>query len=141
MPNDRLLAAGGLLWEDASRTRIAIVHRHRHDDFCLPKGKLRDDESFEAAALREVEEETGCRPCLEEFAGELYYRADGRPKSVLFWNMTRRSPEEVGPIDAEEVAEVLWLDVDEALARMSYESEKGILRQSRLDPLPRQNHP
>ena len=38
-----------------------MVHRPRYDDWSLPKGKLDPGESFEEAALREVEEETGLR--------------------------------------------------------------------------------
>jgi 8-oxo-dGTP pyrophosphatase MutT (NUDIX family) len=38
---------------------VAVVHRPRHDDWTLPKGKLDDGEDETAAALREVAEETG----------------------------------------------------------------------------------
>jgi len=130
MSESRLLAAGALLWKDPRRSRIAVVHRHRYDDYCLPKGKLEEDETFAAAALREVKEETGYELRMEEFAGEVYYRADGIPKSVLFWHMLAVSPEAVQAADPEEVAEVLWLSIEDALATMSHETEKELLRNS-----------
>ena len=52
-------AAGGVVLDGEGR--VAVVHRPRHDDWSLPKGKLDPGESFEDAALREVEEETGVR--------------------------------------------------------------------------------
>jgi ADP-ribose pyrophosphatase YjhB (NUDIX family) len=65
-------AAGGLLWrEDPSGPRIALVHRPRRSDWSLPKGKLDDRESWEEAALREVQEETGCEARITGFAGAI----------------------------------------------------------------------
>ena len=49
--------AGGLLWKEE---RVAVIHRPRQDDWSLPKGRVDAGESWDAAALREVEEETGC---------------------------------------------------------------------------------
>jgi 8-oxo-dGTP diphosphatase len=34
---------------------VLVVHRPRYDDWSLPKGKLKLGESWQAAALREVE--------------------------------------------------------------------------------------
>ena len=56
--SDRVDAAGGVVVRDG---RVLLVHRPRYDDWSLPKGKLDPGESFEEAALREVEEETGLR--------------------------------------------------------------------------------
>src|SRR3954464_3521077 len=52
-------AAGGVVRREDGT--IAIVHRPRYDDWSLPKGKLDPGESWEEAAVREVEEETGVR--------------------------------------------------------------------------------
>ena len=50
-------AAGGVVWRPADDgIAIAIAHRPRYDDWSLPKGKLDAAESWEEAALREVEE-------------------------------------------------------------------------------------
>src|SRR5918998_4427047 len=57
--SDRIEAAGGVVTGDDGR--VLLVHRPRYDDWTLPKGKLDAGESFEDAALREVEEETGLR--------------------------------------------------------------------------------
>jgi 8-oxo-dGTP pyrophosphatase MutT (NUDIX family) len=51
-----ILAAGGLVW-DSKMEKFLIFKRLGRID--LPKGKLEKDESFEHAALREVEEECG----------------------------------------------------------------------------------
>ena len=55
-------AAGGVVWRrgDAG-LELAVVHRPRYDDWSLPKGKLDPGETWEEAALREVEEEIGLR--------------------------------------------------------------------------------
>ena len=56
--SDRIEAAGGVVMRDGL---VALVHRPRYDDWTLPKGKLDPAESFEQAAVREVQEETGLR--------------------------------------------------------------------------------
>ncbi|MGZ5338110.1 MAG: NUDIX domain-containing protein, partial [Thermoleophilaceae bacterium] len=49
---EQVRAAGGVVARDGL---IALVHRPRYDDWTLPKGKLDAGESFEEAALREIE--------------------------------------------------------------------------------------
>src|SRR5215471_14715281 len=54
-------AAGGIVLRSAPRgEEVMVVYRKRHKDWTLPKGKLKDGESFQDAAIREVVEETGC---------------------------------------------------------------------------------
>ncbi len=120
-------AAGGVLWRlDGREPRVAIVHRPRRADWSLPKGKLGRGERWEAAALREVREETGCTARLGRFAGLVFYSvAERTPKVVLFWNMTlvRERPLEPG----DEVDEVRWLGLRAALSRLTYEGERRVL--------------
>ncbi len=133
MPKERILAAGGIVWRDASRRELLLIHRLRYDDWSLPKGKLDPDETFLAAALREVAEETGCRVRVDSFAGETWYRVDGRPKSVLFWNLLAEPDAATAIADTDEVAEVVWLRVADALPRMSYADERELVARNARD--------
>lgn len=127
---DRILAAGGLVWRDRAHTELLVVHRSRYDDWSLPKGKLDDGETFVGAALREVNEETGCSVALESWAGETFYRVGERTKSVLFWNMLAAPGALPMAIDTGEVAEAKWLRVADALALLNYADEKALVERN-----------
>jgi 8-oxo-dGTP diphosphatase len=120
---DRVEAAGGVVLRDG---RVAVVHRPRYDDWSLPKGKLDPGESFEDAALREVEEETGLRCRLVRELPAVEYEVRGRPKLVRYWAM---DVEDETPFEPnEEVDEVRWLEPDEALALLSYDRDREPVR-------------
>ncbi len=116
-------AAGGILWRGI---RVAVVHRHRYDDWTLPKGKLEPGEDWETGALREVEEETGWSVRVREPAGIVHYEVEGVPKEVRWWHMDALI--ETGAVpDPNEVDTVVWMTVEEARARLSYDDERRLL--------------
>jgi 8-oxo-dGTP diphosphatase len=120
-------AAGGLLWRAGrdGHKRLAVIHRPHRDDWSLPKGKLKDGEHWEQAALREVFEETGCTSRIVSFAGCMHYVPKRTPKLVLFWNMELV---EEGPLQfLDEVDEVRWLTRREALKRLDHDTEREVL--------------
>jgi 8-oxo-dGTP diphosphatase len=120
---EEVRAAGGLVVRDG---RVLLVHRPRYDDWSLPKGKLDPGESFEQAALREVEEEAGLRCELgEELEPTRYVDNRGRPKIVRYWVM--RNCEDVGFEPNEEVDELAWLEPEEAARRLSYEHDRELV--------------
>jgi 8-oxo-dGTP pyrophosphatase MutT (NUDIX family) len=121
-------AAGGVVWrEGPGGLRVAVIHRPKRGDWSLPKGKLYDGEGWEAAAVREVKEETGCVCRLAEFASSHWSVPGGtpKPKVVLFWNMELHREGDLG--DDDEVDEVAWLKPPAALARLDRESERRVL--------------
>ncbi len=124
----RILAAGALLWRDETHREICLVHRHRYDDWCLPKGKLGKRERFLAAVARETEEETGYPVRVGAFAGELFYEVKDVPKTVLFWHCYPIAEEPVGVPDPDEVEAVAWLRREEALARLTYADERALVQ-------------
>jgi 8-oxo-dGTP diphosphatase len=119
-------AAGGVVWRGApSGPRLAVIHRPRRSDWSLPKGKLDEGESWEEAALREVEEETGCVARISSFAGATWYVPRRAPKIVLYWHMELV---EEGQLDAgDEVDDVAWLAPADAIARLDYAGERRIV--------------
>jgi 8-oxo-dGTP diphosphatase len=122
MSEPEVLAAGGVVVRD---DKIAVVHRPKYDDWSLPKGKLDPGEGFEAAALREVEEETGLRCSLgRELPSTEYRDAKGRQKLVRYWEMTPLGGE-FAP--SEEVDELRWLDPAGAAELLSYDHDRDLL--------------
>lgn len=122
-------AAGGILWRDSERGReLLLVHRKRYDDWSLPKGKLETGERWEAAAVREVVEETGFQVSLDDFAGIVSYVIGGSPKVVLFWNMELDRDAEQRQLDSDgEVDRCEWFTIPDAHERLSYGGERGLL--------------
>jgi 8-oxo-dGTP diphosphatase len=104
---------------------VLLVHRDRHGDWSLPKGKAHQGESDEECALREVEEETGVRCELgPELASTSYVVEVVRPKTVRYWAM-RPVEGEAGPHN--EVDAVRWLPLDEARALLTYDRDRAVL--------------
>jgi 8-oxo-dGTP diphosphatase len=119
-------AAGGLVIGDDGA--VALVHRPRYDDWAFPKGKLDKGESWEAAALREVEEETGLRCRLgDELSPTSYRDPKGRAKVVRYWRM---QPLEGEFVPSDEVDELRWVAPADAPALLSYEHDRKLLREA-----------
>jgi 8-oxo-dGTP diphosphatase len=120
-------AAGGLVVRDGL---VAVVHRPRYDDWTLPKGKLDAGESFEAAALREVEEETGLRARLVRELPAASYEVRGRPKVVRYWLMEVES--DPGFAANDEVDELRWVAPGDANALLTYDRDREVLTAAAL---------
>jgi 8-oxo-dGTP diphosphatase len=125
MDDAEVHAAGGLVVR--ADGRLAVIHRPRYDDWSLPKGKLDPGESFEDAARREVEEETGVRARI---VGELrparYVDNKGRDKLVRWYRM-ELDGEPAAFVPNDEVDELRWVTPDEALALLRYDHDRALL--------------
>jgi 8-oxo-dGTP diphosphatase len=125
-PGTQVRAAGGVL---VCEGRVAVVHRPKYDDWSLPKGKLEPGESWEAAARREVREETGIDPRLQDELPPAEYRdRRGRPKTVRYWRMA--AVEDTGFIATAEIDELRWLAPAEAVELLSYPHDRELVEQA-----------
>ena len=104
------------------------MHRPRYDDWSLPKGKLDPGETWEDAALREVEEEVGLRCRLGDELPPVGYRDNkGREKAVRYWLM--RAEDDSAPFTPnDEVDEMRWVDAAAAAALLSYPHDAELVR-------------
>ena len=130
-----VLAAGAVLWRStghADSTEIAVVHRPRYDDWSLPKGKVDPGETEPVTAVREVREETGHTSVLGRRLTAVSYPVEQDIKKVRYW-AARCVDGAFTPGD--EVDELIWLPVPEALKQLDYPHDRKVLRNFAKGPI------
>lgn len=124
-------SAGGVVLRDDEVLLIQARDLKGHKVWTFPKGKLNPSEKSPEAALREVEEETGyrCHIECELPRSEYWFQRQGRrvKKTVRWFRMV--VVEKTGGPDAE-VEQVLWLPIAEAVNRLTYPSDRTLLRKA-----------
>ncbi|MBI1977165.1 MAG: NUDIX hydrolase [Candidatus Omnitrophica bacterium] len=131
----RQISSGGVVFKRAPLgVQVCLIARRRFQElvWCLPKGHVEPNESFEEAALREVKEETGISARILAPLGPIRYSffdLEERKrilKTVHFFLM-RYSKGKLTDHD-DEVECAKWFLLGEALQNAEYPSEKEILK-------------
>jgi 8-oxo-dGTP pyrophosphatase MutT (NUDIX family) len=135
----RELSAGGVIVrEDADGWWLAAIRPQgkRAGLWALPKGHIEDGEPVATAAVREALEETGLETEVLQRLGEsrYVYTWDGEriAKVVVFFLLraTGGTLGELPPGMDDEVAEVTWLRLDEAVRALAYGGERVVARRA-----------
>ncbi|MBM4141498.1 MAG: NUDIX hydrolase [Nitrospira sp.] len=130
------VSSGGVIFrKNNDMVEIALVSVKSGKVWCLPKGIVDKGESPEKTAVREVSEETGLRGRIIEKLGEIkywYYIREGNMKcrkTVHFFLMEYEGGD-VADHDWE-VDSASWFQIDEALKKVNYKSEKELLEKAK----------
>jgi 8-oxo-dGTP pyrophosphatase MutT (NUDIX family) len=130
------VSAGGVIYrEHEGHFSIALIHVRKR--WGLPKGHVEEGEHVAQTAVREVREETGLVGKVEGKLGSISYtyRAKSKggealriSKRVTFF-LLRYSEGEVYGHDYE-VDEARWFPIDEAFGKLTFETEKKMVRRA-----------
>jgi 8-oxo-dGTP diphosphatase len=105
---------------------VLLVHRPHRDDWGLPKGRRRHDETPLACALREVREETGLTCEVGDELPTVRYRDRlGRRRVARYWAM---APVEGRFEPTAEVDEVRWVRIDRVGDVLTHPRELVVVR-------------
>ena len=122
---------GGLEQDEPRAALIGRLDRRGRLLWSLPKGHLEAGETAEAAAVREVAEETGITGRVVAPLGtiDFWFVADGRRihKTVHHYLMVRLEGE-LSDADIE-VEQVEWVPLDEVADRLAYADERRLVEQ------------
>lgn len=143
LPVRQYSSAGGVVIGAAGK-RVLILRRHKRlgpdglPEMRLPKGHIEPGESREQAALREVEEEAGLSGLailadLGHQTVEFDWKGHHHIRDESYFLMAQTAGTVPGL--PEKQFEPLWLVWDEALAQMTFGSEREWLRRAQAQTL------
>ena len=133
IPRVEETSAGGLVLDRSSiPPRAALIGRLDRRGrliWSLPKGHIEQGETTEAAAIREVQEETGIEGSVMAPLGviDFWFMAEDRRvhKTVHHFLLTALGGE-LSDADRE-VVEVAWVPLDEVSGRLAYADERRLM--------------
>lgn len=138
-PVKQQTSSGGVLHRaESGACEVVLIRRTAPDRkvvWCLPKGWVEPGETLEQAALREVREETGLSGKILESLGNIQYRFYSKEdrshvrKTVHFYLMSYLEGDTRN--HDHEVEEARWFELSDALARLTYPTERRILEKAR----------
>ena len=129
------VSSGGVVYRrDGDRLEVVLCGRDEPVRWSLAKGTPDPGETLEETALREVQEETGLEPVIEDRIRSIDYWFSNKDnevryhKTVHFYLMKAIGGHT--SLHDPEFDVVEWFPYEEALSRLAYPNEADVLRQA-----------
>ena len=120
-----------VIHKNGDRCKILLVRNHNGRNYSFPKGHVEQGETEEQTAVREVKEETGLDitiiPSFREIAD---YCPFGKIRKRVVFFMAQTMSDKVN-IQEEEIDSYIWVDLNEAHTRCTYDNDLRVIRKAR----------
>lgn len=130
------VSAGGIVFRRSTEGVVQVLLiRDSYQNWGFPKGHLEAGESPDAAAVREVGEETGLRGLALKAPLEVidwHFRFRGRlVHKVCHFFLIEAPSGHPRPLRREGITACRWLDFDEAATLVSYDNARSVLARAK----------
>lgn len=131
----REVSAGGVVYRACEGGPLFLLIRDSYRNWGFPKGHVEAGELPDAAAVREVAEETGLAVVVLRGAIETidwHFRFRGRLiHKVCYFYLMETASEATCPQVAEGITACRWVPFDEAVSLVSYANARMVLQRAR----------
>jgi 8-oxo-dGTP pyrophosphatase MutT (NUDIX family) len=121
-------SCGAIVYRRVKRGTDILVLKHKNGGhWSFPKGHVEEGETEIETAKREIMEETGIDVLIQDGFREVvsYSPKPGVMKKVVYF--LAQAINEDYRIQEEEIAEVKWIDMNDADKYLTYNNDKGLI--------------
>ena len=116
-----------------NKTIYVAVLKDKDNNLLLPKGHLKNGETYIEAAIREVLEETQIKLNKENLIckiGEFNYFSDleNSDKNIQAYLFKIDKMQQIIPLEKENFIEGKWLTLEDAIDKINYQEQKDLLK-------------
>lgn len=121
-------SCGGIILKEENKELKVLLLKHNAGHWAFAKGHVEENETEEQTALREIKEETSLNVKLDtKFRTTVKYSPmEDVEKEVVYFLAYKIGGSETPQL--EEISEIQWLNLEEAMNTVTYERDKEILQ-------------
>ncbi|GBE00044.1 putative mutator protein MutT4 [bacterium BMS3Abin07] len=129
-------SAGGVVYrKNGDEIEIILIKIRNGTVITLPKGRVNEGESLAETALREVREEAGINGTIEAYLEDVSYWFYSKEENVKYkkkvhYYLMRYVNGKTTDHDSE-VEDVAWMNLEEAVDKVVYKTDRQILKKAR----------
>lgn len=123
-------SAGGVIYENGRVLLVLMQNLKGQKVWTFPKGHIENGETPQEAALREVEEETGCRCLIKREIFKIHYnftREGSFVEKDVQWYLMEKISQNDRIRDNTEIYDVKWVSLAEVKDFLTYPSDFKII--------------
>lgn len=130
------ISAGGVVIKKIKgKNCCLVIHRNQMNDWSLPKGHRKKNESLQETAIREIKDETGIIAKPIRYLGKFTYSVSAEQKEIVFlrtvhWFLMKYKSGKLRRKRDREVDKVIWAPLEKDLSFLTYDNDRKFIRKA-----------